>query len=452
MRLRTCFIGFVMAALAGGAATLLVLASTVRASERAAQDLQRAESSARQVASLLALTQEYVLYGEERAAHQWRTGHRQLDDMLRRKSADETAMDKDISNVDYELNALPELFEGLVRVSGQNRSNELVAKRRELLIDRLVAETQAISEDIYLWQVVMAQERTRSERRLVVLALALPSVMVVLLVTGVMLLGRRVLRPIASLQGAMADAAQGGLPQRDAIRSDDEVGDLWRSFDHMTDQLASRSQALRQALDEREDLLREVYHRVKNNMQVIQSLLTLKSRALTDGPSRAMVDEMIQRVQAMAMVHEKLYRSNNLAAIRLDSYLTDLFEHMTRASDLRHRRIALTADLPGVEAGLETAVPLGLLLSEVISNCVKHAFADREEGRIHVSIQPDATEGVILLVSDDGVGLSPGFDPMAGRSMGLKLVSSLARQLGGQLSFGESEEGGTQVRLRLAKL
>ncbi|HEY0821651.1 MAG TPA: sensor histidine kinase, partial [Rhizobacter sp.] len=188
---------------------------------------------------------------------------------------------------------------------------------------------------------------------------------------------------------------------------------------------------LTHALDEKETLLKEVYHRVKNNLQVVQSLLALQRRSVPEGPARAALDDSVQRVRAIALVHEKLYQSGSLASVSLPEYTRDLLFQIGEVAGQRH--IAVRADIEIAHAGLDGAIPLGLLVAELVANAYKHGFRGRSEGEIHVVLRP-APDGAALSVSDDGVGLPEGFSLQgASGTMGLQLAASLARQLGGEL-------------------
>jgi PAS domain S-box-containing protein len=198
-----------------------------------------------------------------------------------------------------------------------------------------------------------------------------------------------------------------------------------------------QQQHLTHALGEKETLLKEVYHRVKNNLQVVQSLLALQRRSVPEGPARAALDDSVQRVRAIALVHEKLYQSGSLASVSLPEYTRDLLFQIGEVAGQRH--IALRADIEVTHAGLDGAIPFGLLVAELVGNAFKHGFRGRTEGEIHVALRP-GPEGAQLSVRDDGVGLPEGFALDGGRTMGLQLAASLARQLGGELSV-QSQHG-----------
>jgi len=191
-------------------------------------------------------------------------------------------------------------------------------------------------------------------------------------------------------------------------------------------------QRMNEALKEKETLLQEVYHRVKNNLQVVQSLLSLESHGLASGPARAALEDTATRIQAMALVHEKLYQSPNLASISLADYVQELLNHLGYSSKPRIHRIAIRHDIADIQIGLDTAIPLGLLLNELVSNSLKHGFPDERQGEVRVIIEAMENE-IKLTVADNGIGLPADLVPDNAKTMGLRLATTLARQLGGRL-------------------
>lgn len=222
-----------------------------------------------------------------------------------------------------------------------------------------------------------------------------------------------------------------------AIVSRDPAGKPLRMTGTNIDITESRKkqEAINAALREKETLLKELYHRVKNNLQVISSLFNLQLRALPQGPARTALSDSAGRVRAMALVHEKLYQSGNLSSIMLDSYVADLCAQLGRAASAEKRGIALRIEVAPIEVGLETAVPLGLMLNELISNSLKHAFPDERGGCIIVHVERTDESKVRISVSDNGIGFPPEIDPTFSASLGLKLVVALSSQLGGELTL-----------------
>lgn len=203
---------------------------------------------------------------------------------------------------------------------------------------------------------------------------------------------------------------------------------------------------IEQALAERETLLREVYHRVKNNLQVVQSLLNLQRRTLSEGPALAALDDSVKRVHAMALVHEKLYQTGQLDAVSLPDYLAELLRYLADMDGAARRGITLHSEIDVMQASLEVCVPLGLLVTELVGNSLKHGFPDGRSGSIQVRLSRHSDK-TSLQVEDDGVGLPAGFDLTRATSMGLQLAGSLAGQLGGELRAANADGASFSVQL-----
>lgn len=197
--------------------------------------------------------------------------------------------------------------------------------------------------------------------------------------------------------------------------------------------------ALQTSLAEKTGLLNEVHHRVKNNLQVITSLLRLEAGRSDHVDTKTVLDEMQARIRAMALLHESLYRKGIFASIDLGTYLKQVVTQAFRAQLSRAGVVRLQLDLASVQVSLDQAMPCGLLVNELISNCFKHAFPDDYSGELKVALQlVEGSDQVHLLVSDNGRGLPADFAEKIENSLGLQLVSDLARQLGGKLEVGEN--------------
>ncbi|MHB8950300.1 MAG: PAS domain S-box protein [Rhodoferax sp.] len=193
-------------------------------------------------------------------------------------------------------------------------------------------------------------------------------------------------------------------------------------------------QALQASLHDKVALLNEVHHRVKNNLQVISSLLRLEAGRSSHSDTRSVLTEMQGRIRAMALLHESLYRTGTFASVDLGAYLKQLASQAFRAQSSGMVRLQL--DLANVQVSLDQATPCGLLLNELISNCLKHGFPDGRSGEVRVELQALGAAGQwCLRVSDTGVGLPADFDSRKSQSLGLQLVSDLVRQLQGTLQI-----------------
>ncbi len=203
------------------------------------------------------------------------------------------------------------------------------------------------------------------------------------------------------------------------------------------------------SLNEKEVMLREIHHRVKNNLQVVQSLMKMSARRLSDCDARIAIESTVERVHAMSMVHERLYQMPNLSALPLGDYLSDIFGGAVQSYSLSPSQVRLKLDVEEILLPLDRAVPFALLSNELLSNSFKHAFPDGREGTITVSVH--RTEGAVrMVVEDDGVGLPEDFDPAKSNSMGLKLAANLAHQLGGNLQF--TSDNGCRVEAEFTRM
>jgi PAS domain S-box-containing protein len=204
---------------------------------------------------------------------------------------------------------------------------------------------------------------------------------------------------------------------------------------------------LRSSLAEKEILLKEIHHRVKNNLQVIASMLRLQSDQIGDPGVRELFLESQRRVRAMALVHEWLYQAPDLARINLAAYVRTLISDLQRAFRAIASNVTIRSEVQVIQVDVDQAMALGLILNELIANCLKHAFAAGRSGTIIVSGSRRPGEALVLSVSDDGTGLPDKLDPTQSPSMGLQIVTALATQIGGTLTWQRSP--GTVVTLHV---
>lgn len=213
-----------------------------------------------------------------------------------------------------------------------------------------------------------------------------------------------------------------------------DSGEVYRIAGIMDDVTESK-QALEQiktSLHEKEVLLKEIHHRVKNNMQVITSLLSLQSKTIGDSKALAVFEDSQNRVKSMALIHETLYQSKDLSRINFAEYLQKLVAHVSRSYRIRPNAVKINLHVNDVALPIDTAVPCGLIINELASNALKYAFPADTKGEINITFA-HADDQYTLCVSDTGVGLPPDFDPEQGKSLGMKLVRMLTSQLSGEM-------------------
>jgi PAS domain S-box-containing protein len=202
---------------------------------------------------------------------------------------------------------------------------------------------------------------------------------------------------------------------------------------------------IRTSLREKEALLKEIHHRVKNNLQVVSSLLGLQSRASSDDKTRKMFQESQNRIHSMALLHESLYQSSNLSKIDFPDYIRQLAAHLFQSYGVPPDRIHLRTDLDKLYLNLDAAVPCGLIVNELISNSLKYAFPDGRQGEVRIELHEHADHMARLVVADDGIGLRSDIDWVTARTLGLRLVRTLAEQLGARIEL--KSHAGTEVQL-----
>lgn len=201
----------------------------------------------------------------------------------------------------------------------------------------------------------------------------------------------------------------------------------------LEERVRGRTAQLTTALKERDVLLQEVHHRVKNNLQVISSLINMQIRKLVDRASRSGLEECRARVEAIALIHEKLYQSRDYARVPFSDYARSLAGNIFHASGVSPANITLGLDVEPTMLPVDKAIPCGLILNELITNALKHAFPGGRNGSIHVELRQAPGGAVMLVVSDDGIGLAHDVDPRSSTTLGMQLVSTLVEQLDGEI-------------------
>ena len=213
----------------------------------------------------------------------------------------------------------------------------------------------------------------------------------------------------------------------------------------ITDRINAEEQ-IKASLKEKEVLLREIHHRVKNNLAVIQSLLRLRSRYSKNQLFSQLVEDTENRIRSMALAHELLYQSENLAKINTRDYVNKLLEHLVDALSHVGQIIKVTSELQDTELGIDIGIPLGFVITELVSNCFKHAFPGNRPGEIIVRFQSTENKQFELSVKDDGVGIAANINVDHPDSMGLDLVRIFAKQLNGTMEI--VRDNGTHVSVR----
>lgn len=205
------------------------------------------------------------------------------------------------------------------------------------------------------------------------------------------------------------------------------------------------------SLVEKETLLKEVHHRVKNNMQVISSLLRLQEGRVKDKDSAALLRDSQNRIQSMSLVYNKLYQSQNLASIDTTDYIKELTAGIVKSYAVNPSRVTINVAPNNVLLDVDLAIPCGMVVNELVTNSLKYAFPDNRKGQISISLKED-DKGLELVVSDDGVGIPEGINPASTATLGIKLVTNLVRdQLGGEMELDRTHGTTFKITFRRTK-
>ena len=198
-------------------------------------------------------------------------------------------------------------------------------------------------------------------------------------------------------------------------------------------------------LKEKEWLIREVHHRVKNNLQMVTSLLSSQSVYLHDNAARIAVKDSLRRMQAMSMIHQKLYQEENISTISMPEYIYELADYLHDSFDTDNR-IVFQQSIDPLELDVVQAIPLGLIITESIVNAIKHGFLNDQPGIVDIYLHRDGPDGLILKIADNGGGLPEGIDKLRPNSLGLDLMQGLTKQLGG--TFTIENNNGVHIIIR----
>ncbi|MFT2007334.1 two-component regulator propeller domain-containing protein [Pontibacter sp. 13R65] len=205
-----------------------------------------------------------------------------------------------------------------------------------------------------------------------------------------------------------------------------------------------RTRLLEEKNKEKETLLKEIHHRVKNNLQIVISLLNLQTRHVHDPESIQVMRALRNRVQSMAILHERLYQHEDLAEIDLATYFKGICDGLYSSFGTKPEQVALQLDIPHLKVDIDSAITLGLIVNELVSNTLKYAFPNGQKGWLHIRLTRNTLTTHKLVIADNGIGLPTDFDPKSATSFGLRLVNSLIKKLNGKLEL-RNEQGATST-------
>jgi PAS domain S-box-containing protein len=204
---------------------------------------------------------------------------------------------------------------------------------------------------------------------------------------------------------------------------------------------------LRDALQKKDTLIKEIFHRVKNNFQMVSSLLNLQADHTKDPEMIELMKKCRNRIQSMALIHEKLLQSEENTEISFPNYVQDMVSHLFTSYGVGPESISYHAEIDEIPLGLESIIPLSLIINELVTNSLKHAFPNGKKGEIYINLEPCNSGKLRLSVKDNGIGLPPEINIRNSHTLGLQLVALLAEQLDGHI--GISRDGGTELSVTL---
>jgi two-component sensor histidine kinase len=209
--------------------------------------------------------------------------------------------------------------------------------------------------------------------------------------------------------------------------------------------ITQKNDELQELLIEKEWLVKEIHHRVKNNLQVIMSLLDSQAQYINNEAALHAVHDNLRRVHAMALIHQKLYLTDNISSIDMPVYINELLLYARDSFD-DGERVKIEQSVASLELDVSQAIPLGLIINECVVNAIKYAFPGGRKGIVRVELYLDENSYIELHISDNGIGLPPELDPKAHRSLGLDLMQGLTQQLNG--TFHMENNNGLHIKIR----
>ena len=212
-------------------------------------------------------------------------------------------------------------------------------------------------------------------------------------------------------------------------------------FQGITRDITERKQAEKQLqnnLKEKEIMIKEIHHRVKNNMQIISSLLSLQSSKIDDERISMILNESRSRIQSMSIIHEMMYQKQDFAQLDMKYYINKLIVSLTQLYFIDTGRINIINKCRNVKIDLNRAIPCGMIMNELISNTMKHAFPDKRKGEIEIKLQKKSDK-YYLSVRDNGIALPPDFKPSEAKTLGMTIISGLTEQLEGKLKIVQGD-------------
>lgn len=307
-------------------------------------------------------------------------------------------------------------------------------------------------EDNYFFLIYTVNKKELEDKNKTKILFLLPEIFAMGISFILMLfLFRRMLKNIDTLTKTAIKANIGIKNVRSNVKGEDDIGILGKSFDSMLDffensiktldkKVEEKTKEISKSLEEKEILLKEIHHRVKNNLALTISLLELQEDEIEDEKTKKVLIDIIERIHTMELLHRKLYESPNLNKISLKSYVVDLIEAISKTYD-KQKKVNISFDIENIDLDIETAMPYGLILNELVTNAFKYAFKNQKNPKLQITISKQEDEKILLIVKDSGKGLTGDFSRIANETLGLRLINMIVKyQLMGNITY-EYENG-----------
>ena len=211
----------------------------------------------------------------------------------------------------------------------------------------------------------------------------------------------------------------------------------------MNQSISKKNATIEASLKEKEMLLQEIHHRVKNNLQIISGILSLQNSNITDEKSKLLLAESQDRIQAIALLHKTMYQNDNFNVVDFQTYINELITYIKQTNKNRNKNIVVKQHIKDLNFSIETAIPLSMLINEIVTNCYKHAFINLDSGEILISIQKHTLEKFILSIKDNGIGLPENYNELHTNNIGFDLINGLSEQIDGKVTI--HIEKGTEI-------
>jgi two-component sensor histidine kinase/HAMP domain-containing protein len=455
------------------AASLIIMTWKVDRLQKQKNIAYQVELSARELSYL---ANDHLLHRENQQRDRWEAKFASFSDLLLDFMPSNPEQEVLISNLKLNKERLRSIFSDIVsNFENIPPINDDIVDMTMIRISwsRIEVQTQAIAFDASLLNRMLEKKMNRLQHQRVILLFILIGLFSAFLVINFITVNRRILKAISVLQTGIGIIGSGNLDFRLIEKRVDEIGDLSHAFNRMTadlkmvtaskahlereiierkraeDALRNSEEQLRASLREKEVLIKEIHHRVKNNMQIISSLVSLKAKELKNGSMSDLLENVTHRVRSMALVHEKLYQSPDLARIEFDKYMKSLLTYLWHAHG-KTSAVQLSLDLKPVSLSVNSAVPCGLIINELAVNAFKYAFCGCDNGELVVSLHEDAQGLVSICICDNGPGMPNDFDWSRTSTFGLRLVRMLAGQLNADVEF--SSNSGTEFKITFKEM